>query len=138
MGIEENLQLVKDGYAAFGRGDIKGLLALLSDDIEWQSPGEGLPLAGTYRGHDGVANFFQKLSQDSDILAFEPREFVAQDDKVVVIGWERARVKATGRTAEVNWVMAFTVRGGKIAQFRQFADTLAWANAHASTSQAAG
>ena len=61
MGTQENLQVVKEGYAAFGRGDIPGLLALMAEDMEWHHPGPGLPLAGTYRGHDGVANFFQKL-----------------------------------------------------------------------------
>jgi uncharacterized protein len=137
MSIEENLQLVKSGYAAFGRGDIQGLIALLSDDIEWHMPGEGLPLSGTYRGHQGVAEFFQKLSQDSDILAFEPRQFVAQGDQVLVIGWERAKPKSTNRVAEVDWVMAFTVRGGKIAKFREYSDTLAWSNAYASTAKAA-
>lgn len=138
MGTEESLQLVKAGYAAFGRGDVQGLIALLSDDVEWHIPGEGLPLSGIYRGHDGVAQFFQKLSQDSDILAFEPREFVAQDDQVVVIGWERARPKTTNRVLEVDWVMAFTVRGGKIVKFRQYSDTKAWADAYASAARAAG
>jgi hypothetical protein len=30
MGVQENLQAVKDGYQAFSRGDIPGLLALLT------------------------------------------------------------------------------------------------------------
>lgn len=138
MSAEENLKLVKEGYAAFGRGDIKGLISLLSDDVEWSSPGEGLPLSGTYRGHDGVGQFFQKLSQESDVLAFEPREFASQGDLVVVIGWERVRIKATNRTIELNWVMAFSVSGGKITRFREFTDTQAAANAYASTAKAAG
>jgi ketosteroid isomerase-like protein len=138
MSTEESLRIVKEGYAAFGRGDIQGLLGLLAEDVEWQIPGEGLPLSGTYRGHGGVGQFFQKLAQDSEILAFEPREFVAQDDKVVVLGWERFKIRATNRTVEVNWVMAFTVRGGKIAAFREFADTQAIAAGYASTAKAAG
>jgi ketosteroid isomerase-like protein len=68
MGTQENLQVVKDGYAAFSRGDIPALLALMAEDVEWQIPGAGLPLAGTYRGHDGVAKFFQKLAADTEIL----------------------------------------------------------------------
>ncbi len=60
----------------------------------------------------GSVSFSKSSLGDSEILAFEPpRQFVAQDDNVAVIGWERARVKATNRTVEVNWVMAFTVRG---------------------------
>ena len=57
MGVQENVQIVKDGYVAFGRGDIQCLLALFAGDIEWIVPGEGLPLAGTYRGHAGMADF---------------------------------------------------------------------------------
>ncbi len=138
MGMQENVQVVKNAYAAFGRGDIPGLLSLLAEDVVWDIPGEGLPLAGTYRGRDGVANFFQKLTQEAEVLDFQPREFVADGDRVLVVGWERMKVKATGRGAESDWVMAFTIRNGKIATFREYADTKAIADAHASSAAAAG
>ncbi len=138
MGTQENVQVVKDGYAAFMRGDVPGLLALLSEDVEWHIPGPGLPLEGVYRGHGGVANFFQKLTQESDILDFQPREFLAEGDRVLVVGWERVKVKATNRTAEVDWVMSFTVRNGKVVSFREYTDTKAIADAHASSAAAAG
>jgi ketosteroid isomerase-like protein len=136
MGTQENLQVVKDGYAAFGRGDVPGLLALLAEDVEWQIPGPGLPLAGTYRGHEGVATFFQKLSAEADVLDFQPREFLADGERVLVVGWERTRVKATGRTAEVDWVMSFTVRNGKVALFREYTDTKAIADSHVAAAAA--
>jgi ketosteroid isomerase-like protein len=138
MSTQENLQVVKDGYAAFSRGDIPGLLAQLAEDVEWQIPGEGLPLAGTYRGHDGVANFLQKLASDWDILEFQPREFVADGDRVLVVGWERAKVKATNRTVELDWIMSFTVRNGKVAKFREYIDTKAIADAYGAAARAAG
>jgi uncharacterized protein len=138
MSVQENVQLVKDGYAAFARGDIQGLLALFSEDIEWVIPGAGLPLAGTYRGHEGVASFFHKLTTESEILAFEPREFVAEGDRVLVAGWERGRVKATNRTYQADWVMAFTVQNGKVTQFREYSDTQAIAEAYMSAARAAG
>jgi ketosteroid isomerase-like protein len=138
MSTQENLQVVKDGYAAFSRGDIPGLLALMAEDVEWQIPGAGLPLAGTYRGRDGVANFFQKLAADTEILDFQPREFVADGDRVLVVGWERAKVKATNRTVEVDWIMSFTVRNGKVAKFREYTDTKALADAYGAAARAAG
>src|SRR5579863_1520039 len=121
MGTQENVQVVKDAYAAFFSGNIPGLLSLLAEDVVWDIPGAGLPLAGTYRGRDGVANFFQKLVQEAEILDFQPREFVAEGDRVLVVGWERMKDKTTGRGAESDWVMAFTIRDGKIANFREFA-----------------
>ncbi len=40
MSIEKNIQTVKDFFAAIGRGDREGLLALAAEDIEWIIPGE--------------------------------------------------------------------------------------------------
>jgi len=137
MGAQENAEVVKNGYAAFGRGDIPSLLALLSEDIEWQSPGLGLPLSGTYRGHSGVTSFFQKLSREFEILDFQPRQFVAEGDQVIVVGWERAKVKATNRVIELDWIMGFTVRDGKVTKFREYTDTLAIASAYQASARAA-
>jgi uncharacterized protein len=128
MAVQENVQIVKDGYAAFARGDIQGLLALFAEDIEWIVPGEGgFPLAGTYRGHAGVAGLFQKISEMFEISFLETREFVAQGDRVLVVGFDRGRVKATNRTVEGHWIMAFTVRNGKVTNVREYLDTLALA-----------
>ena len=41
MSTKENVQIVKDFFAAMGRGDKQGLLALAAEDIEWMIPGEG-------------------------------------------------------------------------------------------------
>jgi ketosteroid isomerase-like protein len=138
MGTQENLQVVKDGYAAYGRGDLASLLALLAEDVEWIIPGAGLPLAGTYHGREGAANFFQKLAAESEVLDFQPREFVADGDRVLVFGWERVKVKSTNRTIEVDWIMAFALRNGKIVKFREYTDTKVIADAYGSTARAAG
>jgi uncharacterized protein len=125
MVVQENVQIVKDAYAAFGRHDMQGLLALFDEDIEWIVPGEGWPLAGTYRGHAGVADFLRKDLEMLEISFLEPREFVAQGDRVLVVGFSSARVKTTNKTFEHNWVIAFTVRNGKVTNVREYIDTLA-------------
>jgi uncharacterized protein len=126
MSIQENVQIAKDTFAAIGRGDMQGLLALSAEGIEWIIPGEW-PLAGTHRGHAGVADLFQKASEMVEISFLEPREFVAQGDRVLVVGFSRGRVKATNRTFEDHWVFAFTVRNGKVTNIREYIDTLALA-----------
>jgi ketosteroid isomerase-like protein len=50
MSIEKNVQIVKGFFAAMGSYNEQDLLALAAEDIEWIIPGEGWPLAGTYRG----------------------------------------------------------------------------------------
>jgi uncharacterized protein len=48
---------------------------------------------------------------------------VAEGDRVLVMGWERGRVKPTNRNYETHWVMAFALRNGKVAEFREYTDT---------------
>ena len=64
-----------------------------------------------------------------EISFFEPREFVARGDRVLVAGFDRGRVKATNRTFEGHWAGAFAVRNGKVTNFREYVDTLALARA---------
>jgi uncharacterized protein len=128
MSIEENVQIVKDFFAAMG-GDKQGLLALAAEDIEWIIPGEDWPLAGTHRGHAGLADLLQKASETMETSFMERREFVAQGDRVLVVGFARGRIKATNRTWEDHWVFAITVRNGKVTNIREYVDTQALARA---------
>ena len=131
MSTEENVQVVKDAFAAMGRGDRQGLLALSAEDIEWTIPGEDWPLAGTRRGHAGLADLLRTQSETMETSLLEPREFVAQGDRVMVIGFARGRIKATNRTWEDHWVFAIRVRDGKITSIREYLDTQALARASA-------
>ena len=76
MSIEENIQVVKDFFAATGRGDRQDLLALCAEDIEWIVPGEDWPLAGAHRGHAGLRDcgtFFRRLPKRWRLISEAPR-----------------------------------------------------------------
>ena len=129
MSIEKNVQIVKDFFAAIGSGDKQGVLALVAEDIEWIIPGEDWPLAGTHRGHAGLAHVLQKASEEMEITYPEPPEFMAQGDRVLVIGVATGKIKATNRTFKDHWVFAITVRNGKLTKIREYIDTQALARA---------
>jgi ketosteroid isomerase-like protein len=93
MSIDKNVQTVKDFFAAIGRGDRKGMLALVAEDIEWIIPGEDWPLAGTRHGHAGLADLLETAFRSIE-TSMEPREFIAQGDRVLVVGSARAMIKA--------------------------------------------
>ena len=128
MSIEKNIQTVKDFFAAIGRGDRETLLALVAEDIEWIIPGEDWPLAGTHRGHAGLADLLQTASKSIE-TSTEPREFVAQGDRVLVVGFAKGKIKATNKTFEDHFVFAITVRDGKLTNIREYIDTQALARA---------
>lgn len=131
MSITANIQTVKDFFAATGSGDRQGLLMLCAEDIEWVIPGEDWPLAGTRRGHAGLADLFQTHSETVETLSMETREFVAQGDRVMVLGYASGKIKATDKAWEDHWVFAITVVNGKITHIREYIDTQALARASA-------
>src|SRR5918997_6404997 len=126
MSDKTNADVVQQAYAAYGQGDILAFLSLLADDVEWTLQGPSvIPYAGTRHGHEGVEEFFSLVGETLEMEQFEPREFVAQGDTVVVLGYERSVVKATGRTLEQEWAHVYTLRNGKIATGLLFEDTAA-------------
>lgn len=124
MNEQQNVAIVKRGYEAFGRGDVNGVLELCAEDVEWVSSGPSeMPTAGTRRGRQQVGQFFQALDQVFEIQRFEPKQFVAQGDQVVVLGSDTGKVKATGKVLTEEWAHVFTIRNGTIAAFREYIDT---------------
>ncbi|MHC5718594.1 MAG: nuclear transport factor 2 family protein [Nostoc sp.] len=129
MSIEENVQIVKDFFAAMGGYNKHDLLALVAEDIEWIIPGEDWPLAGTHRGHAGLAAVLQTASEEVEMTYPKPPEFVAQGDRVLVVGVATGTIKATNKTFKDDWVFAITVRNGKVTKIREYINTQALARA---------
>ena len=126
--MSQNIELVQRAYAAFGRGDIEGVLAMLDDNVEWATPGAPeIPMAGRRHGRGGVREFFSVLSQTIDMEHFEPQKFFADGDEVVVLGTDRFRVKGGAKWLEQSWCHTFTVKNGKVVAFNEIMDTAALA-----------
>ncbi len=125
--IAENTAVAKKGYELFLAGNIEGFLELIDDSCEWvvSRPRDNLPYLGSYRGRAEIGQFFGRLAETIDITAFEPREFIAQGDRVVVLGSSTATNKATGKSASQDWAHAVTIIDGKIHAFQGYDDTAA-------------
>ncbi|WP_158818489.1 nuclear transport factor 2 family protein [Methylocapsa sp. S129] len=128
MSLEKNIQTVKDFFAAIARGDKEGLLALVAEDIQWIIPGEDWPLAGTRHGRAELADLLETASKSIETFT-EPREFVAQGDRVLVVGVATGKIKATNKPFKDDWIFAITVRDGRLTNIREYVDTQALARA---------
>jgi uncharacterized protein len=128
MSTEQNVQTVQDFFAAAFGGDREAMLALVAEEIEWIIPGEDWPLAGTHRGHAGLADVLQNASEMETSFP-EPPEYVAQGDRVMVVGVATGKIKATNKPFKDNWVFDITVRDGKVTNIREYIDTQALARA---------
>jgi uncharacterized protein len=134
MNEQKNLEIVQRGYKAFGEGDLATLTNLLTDDVEWNFPPTyaGLPWAQhAWRRPAGVEQVTRMLFEALEFEIFQPDEFIAGGDQVVVLGHERCRIRATGRIVEAKWVQVFTLRDGKISRYREYSDTAAWDSGYA-------
>jgi uncharacterized protein len=119
-----NSDIIRSAYDAFGRGDLDGVLSTLDENIDWVTPGPSeLRTAGHRRGRQEVALFFQTLNEEFQFERFEPFEFIEQGDRIVVLGEDTIRVRATGRTLEYNWAHVYEMRDGKVIRFREYGDT---------------
>lgn len=128
---EQNKAIVEEAYNNFKAGNIQGLLNLMSDDITWTLPEmEGVPFAGTRTGRDSVGEFFATVNSSQEALRFEPRELIAEGDKVVALGSYEWRIKSTGREFSGDFAHAWTIRDGKLASFHEYTDTAACMNAY--------
>jgi len=124
MSEQDNVEVVRRAYENFKAGDIGALLGQMSEDVDWRLPEiEGAPFAGARKGRGQVTEFFTSLADAQDSQSFEPREFVAQGDKVVALGTYNWRVKRTGREYGGDWAHVFTVRDGQIVGFQEYMDS---------------
>ena len=123
MVEQENSETIKNLYAAFGRGDVPSVLDAFSDDVVFVLPGPAdIPMSGTYRGKQAVQAWFGTLVGTLD-FHLEPREFIAQGDKVVALVYREGTVRRNGRTFAVRDAHVFTLRDGKITHHEAIEDT---------------
>jgi len=111
---DDNVEIVRKGYAAFSSGDLEALGALMSPDVVHRAPGSNRT-SGEYKGQDEVFGFYGKLFELSDgtfqveLVSAEPQG----DDKVVAR--HRGGGTVDGREYRGDSTIVFTIVDGKAA-----------------------
>lgn len=120
MGAAENAAAIRSGYAAFNRGDIDALVELFDEDIVWHFPGTS-KLAGDHIGRDAtLAAIGEYGAASGGTLQATPVDVMASDDHVT--GWARDTASTKGRTLDINSVVIFTMRDGKVTEALHIVD----------------
>ena len=122
---EANVAIVKSVYDCFHAGDIDGLLEFFAEDIRWDHRGVGAPDSPKnklFHGKGGVKLFFETVGESQEVLDHDVTDFIASGDKVVAIGFFRARVTETGKVVATDWAQLWTIRDGLISAWKVFAD----------------
>lgn len=124
---EQSIELVKGTYEAFGRGDVPAVLGAFADNIEWYEA-EGMPYGGLHRGGEAVAqNVFGPIAEDVEGFAVTHEELIGSGETVAAVVRYTGTGKETGKTLDLPVVHIWDLRDGKLARFRQFIDTVKFA-----------
>jgi uncharacterized protein len=111
-----NVTLVREGFAAFERGDMARMDQLLTDDVVWHVGGNS-KWSGAYEGKAKVFDFWgrqaQALGGGPPTLAIH--DVLGNDDHVVTLGSATATAP-DGSSAEWKFVQVFHIRDEKVTE----------------------
>lgn len=113
--------VVDEMFAAFASGDVEAFVATVSEDTRWVYHGTQIIPAGVFEKREGVRTFFENILDRTDIISFEPQQFVVDGNVVVVLGQEHQKVKRSGRELKQKWVQIYTVENDLIVKMEEFA-----------------
>jgi ketosteroid isomerase-like protein len=107
---EHRVQLVRKGFDAWNQGDPSWVLKNMSPQVEWITPPTD-PYAGTYRGHEGVEEFWTRWRTAVGELHFDLDELIDAGEHVVAIARRSAQNPTTGLQVSDAIAQVFTFDG---------------------------
>lgn len=117
---QDNLRIIKQLEKDIQEGNLEAFLDKLVENVVWIVPGPSLyPFAGRYCGHEQIKKLFA-MAAEVQTEQIDPKDFIAQDNKVVVQASSTVCFKASRRTVELESVHLFTLRDGKVVEFRGY------------------
>jgi ketosteroid isomerase-like protein len=109
-----NEQALRDFSAAFGRGDVDAIMALMTDDCAFEATSPA-PDGERVEGADAVRAVWESLFNSTADAAFcEEESFVAGDR--AVLRWRFTWSNADGSAGHVRGVDVLRMRDGKVAE----------------------
>jgi ketosteroid isomerase-like protein len=117
---QENVEIVKRAFEAFERGDFDAILRACDEDIVITQPPELPGAPPTQHGHSGVLEAFELWPRQWDDYGIEILQIRDVADRVVVHTRQWGRGKGSGIKLEAPFTFVFTIRSGKIAEWRLF------------------
>jgi ketosteroid isomerase-like protein len=113
---EENLELVREGFAAHNRGDLDALQELYDPDVVFETL-----LLGTHRGNEAIRLIYEENQKTLSGYDVVPVELIDSGDQVVAV----AQVSGVGPASQIEmdgdqFAFLFTIRNGRIVREQAF------------------
>src|SRR5687768_15464508 len=121
-----NEELVRQGYKAFGEGDMETLRSLFAPDAVHSAAGNN-PLARDYKGVDEILGFYGQLFERSGgTFKADLKSTQVQGDDTVV-ATHRNAAQREGKTLDQDETLTFTIAEGRFTHLvDKHSDQAAW------------
>jgi ketosteroid isomerase-like protein len=115
--MSDNSALVRRFVDTYNRGDTEAVLALVTPDVEFETPG------GLERGTEAAQRLVGKSRQEHVLVHIEVERLVETGDQVVVFAERQMRWRETGELGDASPSdVVMTIRGGKVARWQLLPD----------------
>lgn len=115
MAEHSNVARIRDGYAAFAKGDFGVLNDLFAEDLAWHVGGRS-QLARVYHGRDEVYEFLGRLMELTEgSFHLDVHAVLADDQHGVALVISTA--SRGGKSVTIDEAHVFHLRDGKVTEF---------------------
>jgi ketosteroid isomerase-like protein len=116
----DDVERVREAYAAYNSEGINGILRYLDPEVEWRNPAES-PNAGVFIGHGGVLEWQRLADEAFETMHFEPERIdELPDGRILALVRFRFRARASDMDVEVPFAHLITWRGDTASTVRMF------------------
>ncbi len=117
---EENVELVRDAYAAFNRGDYETALTAFHPEIEWV-PYLGALQGSIYRGRQALLEMWNDINEHlGGAFRIEAREIVDRGETIVVVVEAHGTGSSSGAELRQKWAQVASLRDGLIVRVEPY------------------
>ena len=110
-----NEELVRQGYKAFGDGDMDTLRSLFAPDAVHKVPGSN-PLTGEYKGVDEILGYYGQLFERSGGTFKAELKSAKAEGGEKVVATHHGTAKRGDKALDQDDTLTFTISGGKFSQ----------------------
>jgi ketosteroid isomerase-like protein len=118
---QENVEIVRAGLEAFNRGDVQALAAISSPEITMQFIGV-IDEPVHYGGAGGIVEYFRDQNEHWESFGFEIEDIRAIGERVLAIGTQTARGRASGLEVSSREAILVTVESGLVTSLQGYRD----------------
>jgi uncharacterized protein len=104
LSLDQRIQIVRSGFEAFKRGDLKAVGELFTDDAVWHGRGS-TKFGGDFSGRDAILADMAQFAQTFNDIQLDLHDILANENHVVAL--VNSSVKRSGKTYDDHQTFIF-------------------------------